>query len=81
MPKIFKLAKSTFLSIQGIHWPAKDEPDREAQELALGRLAATIDSDEEDSAEEDDEGASPGNGADAGIFDDDDPGFEGDDIG
>ncbi len=38
-----------------------------------------MDSDEEDSAEEDDEGASPGNGADAGIFDDDDPGFEGDD--
>jgi hypothetical protein len=36
-----------------------------------------MDSDEEDSAEEDDEGASPGNGADPGIFDDDDPGFEG----
>ncbi len=39
---------------KGIRLPGKDEPDREAQELA-GRHAATIDSDEEDSAEEDDD--------------------------
>ena len=42
----------------------------------MGRLAATMDSDEEDSAEEDDEGASPTETA-AGILDDEDPGFEG----
>lgn len=42
---------------KGIRLPGKDEPDREAQELArmVGRQAATMDSDEEDSAEEDDE--------------------------
>jgi len=62
--------------VQGIHWPTKDEPDREAQELALSRLAATMDSDEEDSAEEDDEGGSPAS-TENGIFDVDDPGFEG----
>jgi hypothetical protein len=36
-----------------------------------------MDSDEEDSAEEDDEGGGGPGGADAGIFDDEDPGFEG----
>ena len=61
---------------QGIHWPTKDEPDREAQELALGRLAATMDSDEEDSAEEDDEGVNPAS-TESGIFDVEDSGFEG----
>ena len=42
---------------QGIRLPGKDEPDREAQELLrlISRQAATMDSDEEDSAEEDDE--------------------------
>jgi len=42
---------------KGIRLPGKDEPDREAQELArmLSRQAAAVDSDEEDSAEEDDE--------------------------
>ena len=42
---------------KGIRLPGKDEPDREAQELArlLSRQAATMDSDEEDSAEEDDD--------------------------
>ena len=69
------------IPLQGIHWPTKDEPDREAQELATAssRLAATMDSDEEDSAEEDDEGGSP-TGTDNGIFDDGDPGFEGEAI-
>ena len=71
-----EFGRSPYLKFQGIHWPTKDEPDREAQELGLGRLAATMDSDEEDSAEEDDEGASP-TGADATIFDDDISGFEG----
>ena len=42
---------------KGIRLPGKDEPDREAQELLrlFSRQAATMDSDEEDSAEEDDE--------------------------
>ena len=40
---------------RGIRLPGKDEPDREAQELADRRQAATVDSEEEDSAEEDDE--------------------------
>ena len=42
---------------RGIRLPGKDEPDRDAQELLklISRQAATMDSDEEDSAEEDDE--------------------------
>ena len=42
---------------KGIRLPGKDEPDREAQELLrlFSRQAATMDSDEEDSAEEDDD--------------------------
>ncbi|XP_059098666.1 testis-expressed protein 2-like isoform X2 [Tigriopus californicus] len=39
----------------GIRLPGKDEPDREAAELLIKRPAATMDSDEEDSAEEDDD--------------------------
>lgn len=62
---------------QGIHLPAKDEPDQEAKELWSSRLAATIDSDEEDSAEEDDEGGGATSNGDADIFESEDPGFEG----
>ena len=42
---------------QGIRLPGKDEVDRDAQEILrlVSRQAATMDSDEEDSAEEDDE--------------------------
>ena len=42
---------------RGIRLPGKDEPDRDAQELLklISRQAATMDSDEEDSVEEDDE--------------------------
>jgi hypothetical protein len=45
------------IETQGIRLPGKDEPDREAQELLrlFARQAATMDSDEEDSAEEDDD--------------------------